>query len=405
MQKRSLILFCLFLLSTIVYGEIGALSGKVTFEKDGSPIIGANVYVQGTTNGTATNNQGEFVLRDMRKDQVTLVISCLGYKRVVKEVKLSEGFSNLHFKLGESEHNLGEVVVTGTGTPYHIKKAPVQTELLDKKLIKEIAATDFTGLMSSVSPSFDFSPNIMGNFMTLNGLGNDYILILVDGKRIYGDLGGQTDLSRINPDNIERIEVVKGASSSLYGSEAIAGVINVITKKSKRGINVSNSSRISDYSTWIQNNNIDLNVGRLSSHTSFSRKHSDGWQLSPYEQDDDELVPTKAKTQNEYTNYTISQELSFSLTDKLNIYAGGSYFENDVQRLSSVKEYGLYFEDYSYSAGGKYLINKSDFVSVDYSSDRFKYYKVYTTEYKEFIEGDKPKQTDQKRSALDLKWG
>lgn len=71
----------------------------------------------------------------------------------------------------------------------------------------------------------------MGSGIQLNGLGNDYILILVNGKRMNGNIGGQNDLNIINMANIERIEIVKGAASSLYGSHAIAGVINIITKK------------------------------------------------------------------------------------------------------------------------------------------------------------------------------
>lgn len=74
----------------------------------------------------------------------------------------------------------------------------------------------------------------MGSNIQLNGLKNDYILIMVNGKRMNGDIGGQNDLSIINPATIERIEIVKGASSSLYGSDAIAGVINIITKKEPR---------------------------------------------------------------------------------------------------------------------------------------------------------------------------
>ena len=83
--------------------------------------------------------------------------------------------------------------------------------------------------------------------MQLNGLGNDYILILVDGKRIHGDVGGQNDLNLIDPHNIEKIEIVKGASSALYGSDAIAGVINVITKKHNEGLLAENSTRVGSY--------------------------------------------------------------------------------------------------------------------------------------------------------------
>ena len=73
------------------------------------------------------------------------------------------------------------------------------------------------------------SPNSMGTFLRLNGLGNKYILILINGQKLIGDISNNVDLNRINMSRVKRIEVLDGAASSLYGSDAIAGVINIIT--------------------------------------------------------------------------------------------------------------------------------------------------------------------------------
>ena len=110
------------------------------------------------------------------------------------------------------------------------ERRPVQTEVITGKALtvtKDVVCKIFWKLNASIT----FNPSDMGSGIQMNGLGNDYILILINGKRINGDTGGQNDLSIINPANIERIEIVKGAASSLYGSDAIAGVINIITKK------------------------------------------------------------------------------------------------------------------------------------------------------------------------------
>ena len=127
--------------------------------------------------------------------------------------------------------SLQEVVVTGTGTQHLLKDAPVQTEVISKQMLKNFSGSSVADILSGLTASFAFNEGDMGSQMQMNGLGNNYILILIDGKRIHGDNGGENDLGLIDPHNIEKIEIVKGASSALYGSDAIAGVVNIITKK------------------------------------------------------------------------------------------------------------------------------------------------------------------------------
>ena len=107
--------------------------------------------------------------------------------------------------------SLQEVVVTGTGTQHLLKNAPVQTEVITAKMLRNYGGRSLQDILAGLTASFAFNEDDMGAQMQLNGLGNDYILILVDGKRIHGDVGGQNDLNLIDPHNIEKIEIVKGA--------------------------------------------------------------------------------------------------------------------------------------------------------------------------------------------------
>jgi len=410
----NLSLICMLMLTVqTLFAQSVSFSGQVKAKDSNDPLIGASVYFKGTTIGTATNADGIFNISKVKPGEYEVIVSYSGYSRVKENIDINSDDLTIDFQLQESESALGEVVVTGTGTAHHLKTAPVQTELISKKLVQGVSVSSFTDLMAGISPSFDFSPNVMGSFMQLNGLGNDYILILVNGKRMYGDIGGHNDLNRINPDNIERIEVVKGASSSLYGSEAIAGVINVITKDSRQKIMVENNSRFSENGSWQQNNNLHLNLGRFSSTTNYSRKESDGWQLSKMEIDDDMdntdpsddvLVATDAKVMNAYEDYIISQKLDYDLTDKVSVYLMGSKYEKDVTTPISVKKYGYFYEDLGYSAGAKYILNNTDFITLDYNSDRFKYYYKYNQDYKDFVTGEKILNTDQKREDVNLKY-
>ena len=163
------------------------------------------------------------------------------------------------------EIRLDEVVVTGTGTEHYLKDVPVQTEVITGKALEQYNGRSLDEILSALSPSITFSPGDMGSNIQLNGLKNDYILIMVNGKRMNGDIGGQNDLSIINPATIERIEIVKGASSSLYGSDAIAGVINIITKKNRDKVSVSNTTRVGNYDDLLQSEIIGFSNGKLNS--------------------------------------------------------------------------------------------------------------------------------------------
>ncbi len=397
-------LTCILLFSASILGAQNvSLKGTVSEKSSGKPLVGANVYFNGTTLGTVTNKNGEFLIRNVKSGTYEVIVSCIGYNRVKQQITLSGTATKFNCELEKSTSTLSEVVVTGTGTPHHLKNAPVQTELIDKKLIDRIAPSNFNDLMLAVSPSFDFNPGVMGPFMQLNGLGNDYILVMIDGKRTYGDIGGQNDLNRINPDDVERIEVVKGASSALYGSEAIAGVINIITKKSGNKINLVNNTRGGSYGEWIQHNNLDLNFGRLSSKTSFDRKTTNGWQLSKYELDGDDLIETDAMAQNPSTDFTFNQMFSYNLTQKLSVYVQGSKYQRNVERPLSVRKYGYSYDDFSYSAGAEYLLGKENKLKVDWNSDNFNYYYKYNQASGDFVAGDKAKQTEQLRQSLNMK--
>ncbi|MFA8434106.1 MAG: TonB-dependent receptor domain-containing protein [Marinifilaceae bacterium] len=424
MHKINYFLLGLFLLiSSNLLAQNLTVSGKVTAKETEMPVLGASVYLGGTSIGTATNVNGIYNLSKLSPGKYQLVVSFSGYRRLVRNIEIKSGDKCFDFELEKVNNQLEEVVVTGTGTRYQVKSAPVQTELFSPKLVKEVSGRNLEEVLEKVSPSFDFSPNLMGSRMQLNGLSNDYILILVDGQRLYGDIGGQSDLNRINPGKIKQIEVVKGASSSLYGSEAIAGVINIITKQSQNKLSVENDTRIGEYGEWQQYNSIDINKGKFKSSTNFTRKQSNGWQLSSLELNRkwakdpslSKFLPTEAKAVNEFHDYEIKQRISYNPTCNLSFYLTGSLYEKDVVFPMSVKRYGYYYKNHSYALGAKYLLKNRNYITLDVSSDNYNYYYHYKGKYnvrfttKEgekqvtFYPGDKYKNTDQLRQSFHLK--
>ena len=268
-----------------------------------------------------------------------------------------------------------EVVVTGTGTQHLLKDAPVQTEVISHRQLQQYAGRSIEDILSGLTASFDFNENDMGSHLQMNGLGNSYVLILIDGRRLHGDNGGENELSLIDPHHIERIEIVKGASSALYGSDAIAGVINIITRKHREhGVMVENTTRFGSYADIRQHNGISLNYGRLSSYTNFQLQHSDGWQNTSEEalsQTEYHITDSRNKTVNRHTNWQLAEHLTYQLTRQIEVYADGSIYWKRIYRPSGhhpgvdVKTYDLQYDNSSLSAGGKWKLNDMDVITTD----------------------------------------
>ncbi len=339
------------------------------------------------------------------------------------------------------QDSLQEVVVTGTGTQHLLKDAPVQTEVITSRMLKNYGGRSIEDILAGLTSSFAFSEDDMGSQMQLNGLGNDYILVLIDGKRIHGDVGGQNDLSLIDPQNIEKIEIVKGAASALYGSDAIAGVINIITKKHNEGFLFENSTRGGSYGDLRQHNGLGLAIGRVKSYTNFHLQHSDGWQNTATEdphQTEKLITDSRNMTVNRHTNWQVSERLTYEPLKNLELYAEGSTYWKRIYRPSGkyaavdVKTYDMEYRNQSLAAGGRWTFGGKrrekrgerreergdrNAITLDVNWDRHAYYYYYTaitltdgydpkgnfTPYYPYFPDDEELQSDQRRTMAHLK--
>ena len=162
--------------------------------------------------------------------------------------------------------DLNPVVVTGTGTHQRLKNTPAPVSVITANEIKRAGITDFQQAMTMMVPSLSFSPNAMGSYLMMNGLSNKYVLILINGRKVTGDISGNIDISQIDMSRVKRIEVLNGAASSLYGSDAIAGVINIITNQPKDEISFTTNSRYTRKNQFSQGLNLDIAKGKLASY-------------------------------------------------------------------------------------------------------------------------------------------
>ena len=150
-------------------------------------------------------------------------------------------------------YNLNPVVVTGSGHHQRLKSTATPVHVLSAQEIHEQGITNFGDALTRMMPQASMAPNSMGTFLRLNGLGNKYILILINGQKLSGDISNNVDLSRINMSRVKRIEILDGAASSLYGSDAIAGVINIITDQpTQHLISVASDTRVSGHGQFTE---------------------------------------------------------------------------------------------------------------------------------------------------------
>ena len=207
----------------------------VVYDEDKNPLMGATVLVKEYKNvGASTDAKGYYKIVIPQSSSVTLSVSFIGYKAQNATFQPKKK-NTKNFYLKEDEELLSEVVVTGTRTPKLLKDVPILTRVITADDIQKVNATHIGDLLQEELPGIEFSYS-MNQQVSLNmqGFGGNSVLFLIDGERIAGETLDNIDYSRLNLDNVERIEIVKGAVSSLYGSNAVGGVINLISKVPKK---------------------------------------------------------------------------------------------------------------------------------------------------------------------------
>lgn len=366
------------------------LQGKVV-DEEGQPVLCATVRLEKTTIGALTNDKGEFVFKDVPNGNYVMRTSRMDFETQKQNVNQTD--RNMLIRLKKSYLNLNEVVVTGTGTYHRLKDTPVPVEVITAKEIASTGALNFEDALAALSTSI----TTKGAYnIVMNGLRNKQILILVDGKRLAGDVGGDNDLERIDMSNIKRIEVVKGGPSSLYGSEAMGGVINIITNTPQSSMDIVSATRISKYGQFNQNVNVGFKVGKVMSQTTYQRRQTEGWQLSPYEIKSlskptrDTLVETGKQAMAAYHSNTVSQKFMYNPTKRSSIYTKGVYFDKKTDRPYADYAYDMFYKDYNFALGGDYHFRKHiNYITFDSYFDNYEYYKDYLKKSGKFEAGDR----------------
>lgn len=230
----SIILIFFSAITLMAQGTDAMLFGDVKSKATGKHLPYVQIQVKGTKLITNCDKSGHFQLTNLPEGEQTVVASLVGYKpQEIKVVmKRNEG-TEVYFLLEEDEQELGQVVVTGTRTPHYVKDVPIRTEVLTARELRNKNAQNLYEALEGVPGVRVEQQCQFCNFsmVRMQGLGAEHTQVLIDGEPIYSGLAGVYGLSQMGTNDVDRLEIVKGAGSALYGCSAVAGGINVITKE------------------------------------------------------------------------------------------------------------------------------------------------------------------------------
>ena len=246
--------------------EYGTITGKIS--SNGKPVAFANIMLMGTRLGSTSDENGRYTISNIPARKYKIKVSYLGFKSKEKIITVKAGdILTLNFELAENVNMVDEVVVTGTLKEVKRLESTVPVEVYSPVFFKKNPTPNIYETLQNVNgvrPQLNCQVCNTGD-IHINGLEGPYTMVLIDGMPIVSNLATVYGLSGIPNSLVERIEIVKGPASSLYGSEAIGGLINVITKNP----NKAPTFTIDAMATTWEEYNLDLgtkfNLGKKAS--------------------------------------------------------------------------------------------------------------------------------------------
>ena len=365
MLRRIQIFFLFIFITPVIFSQGVTLSGYIA-GPDSIFVPGATITLSGTTLGTVTDKKGFYKMSKIIPGTYTLRVSFVGFETLEKKVNISNPENHFDFSLKESNIDLNEVVVTGTKSEITLKNVPVLTQVISARKMLELGITNATDALQNMVPGINIRHEGTLVKVTLQGMDAKYVLFLIDGERIAGEVDGDIDYSMLNLENIDRIEVIKGASSSLYGSNAIGGVINIITKKINEPFDAKLYSRYSKYNELYTGGSIALKKGIIGSRTSINFSRTDGYDITPDSPHD--------WTQNPYTTYQISQKFEITPSSKFSLIPYFTYYQFERANVSAKHAHDLYI-DLNAGLKGQYFIGRNS-IDFSYYRDRYNTYSI-----------------------------
>lgn len=260
--------------------------------------------------------------------------------------------------------HIDEVVVTATRTPKALKDVPVVTRLITADEIRRADAADIQDLLTEEMPGLEFG-FAMGNetSLNMNGFGGSAILFLVDGERLAGETMDNVDYSRLNLDNVGRVEIVKGAASALYGANAVGGVVNLITRERTEPWALDIDSRWRSAGNECRTGgDLNFNGRRINSNTSVQYTDAGTIRLT-------DAFDTASKINNIFGGGTLNvkERLKYRISGSFSLTARGGYFSRTGNRTN----YDDRYHDYNGGLKATWEIDPTQALELSYGCDQY----------------------------------
>lgn len=360
-------------------------------DSEGQAIVGANVRVEGTTQSAGTDQKGVFRLTLSQKGMRRLHVSHVGYQSVRKQIQVGENPIKIDFVLAETDTHIEEAVIVGAHYERALKDAPVITRIVSRCEIDRINPLDLTQLLQYSLPGLQitFDPRHNGTSLTYQGMGSRTVVFLVDGERMNGEgIDQNIDFNRINPDEVERIEIVRGAASSMYESNAMGAVINIITRQATRPLSVTTNGRYAGKYGQKYGVNVGVKRGKFSSFTAIGHRQRDTYTVKDeksYLVETQDTLGNKGSFVEEtntasvpgYKIWDLTQRFVCSPTDNWSFELKGAYYNNKQPLRNQGKRYDVY-EDFNLGMKSTMLFNEKQKMDFSYTTDTYQKHYNYT---------------------------
>ena len=205
------------------------LSGKITDTQSGLPLAGASIILSNSRIGTTTDSSGNYLLKNLPAGHTIIEVSYTGYKSIVDHIDIISGNNTKDFSLVTSIVENEAVTITAVGSATSIRKAPISITRVTKTELLLMPSTNIIDAISRQPGVSQLSTGPAISKPVIRGLGYNRLIVINDGVRQEGQQWGDEHGIEIDENSVSRIEIVKGPASLIYGSDALAGVINIIT--------------------------------------------------------------------------------------------------------------------------------------------------------------------------------
>ena len=297
------------------------------------PVEGAIIGFLNLKTGTISDKFGFFQI-DSSENINKIKISHIGYK--TKTIEIEDLFTNSIIILSSTIKNLNDIVVTGARKETYIKDSPVLTHVITSEDIENSTYTSVKDILELKLPNVQ---NVISSHagtsndnVKVQGLDNKYMLFLIDGVRVTAEFAGNTDFKMLNLSNVEKIEIVEGGMSSLYGSSAIGGVVNIITKRNTEPYWLKYSYLNDKPLIESQSINTGFNYKKFRYALNLNYEKSDGYDLTPPAQNQTGAI---LKTLEKYSSESIGHSFLYNFNKNFSSEINLNRYSNTIDQYQN----------------------------------------------------------------------